>query len=173
TATFSDPGVLDTHTAVWDWGDHTTSAGAVSGANGSGTVSGSHIYTAAGVYTVTLTVTDKDGAAAQSVFRYVVVYDPSAGFATGGGWITSPAGAFAADPSLTGKANFGFVSKYQNGNGVPTGDTQFQFDLAGFAFKSTSYDWLVVSGAKARYKGTGTVNGSGSYGFQLTAIDGQ
>jgi hypothetical protein len=32
---------------------------------------------------------------------------------------------------------------------------------------------LVVSGPKAQYKGTGTVNGAGSYGFLLTATDGQ
>src|SRR5437868_6808474 len=37
----------------------------------------------------------------------------------------------------------------------------------------TAHAWLVVSGAKARYRGTGTVNGAGSYGFELTAWDGQ
>jgi hypothetical protein len=31
----------------------------------------------------------------------------------------------------------------------------------------------VVAGAKAQYKGTGTVNGAGNYGFLLTATDGQ
>jgi len=31
----------------------------------------------------------------------------------------------------------------------------------------------VVAGARAQYKGTGQVNGKGSYGFLLTAIDGQ
>jgi hypothetical protein len=45
--------------------------------------------------------------------------------------------------------------------------------VAGFAFESTSYQWLVVAGAKAQYKGTGTVNGLGVYGFLLTATDGQ
>ena len=35
------------------------------------------------------------------------------------------------------------------------------------------YQWLVVSGAKAQYKGSGTVNGTGDYGFLLTATDGQ
>ena len=29
SATFTDPGTADTHTAVWDWGDGTTSAGTV------------------------------------------------------------------------------------------------------------------------------------------------
>src|SRR5439155_11096764 len=40
-------------------------------------------------------------------------------------------------------------------------------------FKSTAYEWLVVSGAKARFRGTGSVNGVGGYGFELTAWDGQ
>src|SRR5947207_13665419 len=49
---------------------------------------------------VTLTVRDDDTASCQSVFQYVVVYDPSAGFVTGGGWINSPARAYAAAPAL-------------------------------------------------------------------------
>ncbi|MFS0638330.1 choice-of-anchor L domain-containing protein [Mesobacillus foraminis] len=60
TAKFTDPGVLDTHTAVWDWGDGTTSNGAVTEANGSGSAAGKHLYTKPGVYNVTVTVTDKD-----------------------------------------------------------------------------------------------------------------
>ena len=43
----------------------------------------------------------------------VPVYDPSGGFVTGGGWINSPAGAYAPNPSLTGRATFGFNTKYQ------------------------------------------------------------
>ena len=42
----------------------------------------------------------------------LAVYDTGGGFVTGGGWITSPPGAYASDPQLTGKAQFGFVSKY-------------------------------------------------------------
>jgi hypothetical protein len=102
-----------------------------------------------------------------------VVYDPTAGFVTGGGWIDSPAGAYAGDPSLAGKATFGFVAKYQKGANIPTGQTQFQFHAAGLDFKSTSYQWLVIAGAKAQFKGWGTINGEGNYGFLLTAIDGQ
>jgi len=103
----------------------------------------------------------------------LAVYDPSAGFVTGGGWIDSPAGAYKADESLTGKATFGFVSKYQKGANVPTGQTEFQFRVANLNFHSTSYEWLVVAGARAQYKGSGTINGAGDYRFMLTAIDGQ
>ncbi|TWU33899.1 Ig-like domain-containing protein [Novipirellula artificiosorum] len=173
SASFSDPGSADTHTAFWDWGDGSTSVGSVSMTAGSGLVSGSHAYASAGVYTVQLTVTDNDMGSAHSIYQYVVIYDPSAGFVTGGGWIQSPAGAFAADPTLTGKASFGFNSKYKKGASVPVGNTEFQFKIADFKFKSTSYEWLVVSGAKARFRGVGSVNGVGDYAFELTAWDGQ
>ena len=70
-----------------------------------------------GTYTVHLVVCDKDGGEGIGVSKgFVVVYDPSAGFVTGGGWIDSPAGALAGpNPSPVGKGRFGFVSKYQNG----------------------------------------------------------
>ena len=61
-ALFTDPGTLDTHTATIDWGDGTTvSTGGVDEANGSGAVSGSHIYPNPGEYIVLVTVTDDDG----------------------------------------------------------------------------------------------------------------
>ena len=168
-ASFTDPDPNDNHTAIWDWGDTTASPGVVDQAADS--VSGTHIYTAAGVYTVTLTVTDNHSASGQSIFQFVVIYDPSAGFVTGGGWIDSPAGAYIPDPSLTGKANFGFVSKYKKGKSVPSGQTQFQFKTANLNFHSGTYEWLVITNHKAMYKGTGTINNAGNYGFQLTAID--
>ena len=68
----------------------------------------------------------------------MVVYDPNAGFVTGGGWIQSPAGAHAADPALTGKANFGFVAKYQKGANVPNGNTEFQFQAGNLNFKAAA-----------------------------------
>jgi hypothetical protein len=103
----------------------------------------------------------------------VVIYDPGAGFVTGGGWINSPAGAYVPNPSLAGKANFGFVSRYHYGAMVPTGNTEFQFKTGSLNFHSTSYEWLVVAGKKAQYKGSGKINGTGEYDFMLTAIDGQ
>jgi hypothetical protein len=106
------------------------------------------------------------------VYQFIVVYDPAGGFVTGGGWIMSPEGAcpdFCG--GATGKANFGFVSKYKKGASTPTGQTEFQFKAGDLNFHSSSYDWLVVAGANAKYKGVGTVNGGGNYGFMLTATD--
>ncbi|OGM10613.1 hypothetical protein A2Z67_05310 [Candidatus Woesebacteria bacterium RBG_13_36_22] len=173
SASFSDPGVLDTHTASWDWGDGNIVTGTITELNGSGSVSDSHQYTVSGVYTVTLTVTDKDGGVGTNQYQYVVVYDPQGGYVTGAGTINSPIGAYTLDPTLSGLAHFGFNSKYEHGANIPTGKTRFRFQVAGLRFESTNYDWLVVAGAKAMYKGVGTINDSGNYGFMLSAIDGQ
>jgi len=172
-ATFTDLNSLDVSIAMWDWGDDSTSVGTVNEAQGSGIVAGSHTYTTPGVYTVRLNVTDSDGNVVTTEFHFVVVYDPEGGFVTGGGWINSPVGAYSPDPSLTGKATFGFVSKYLKGAKTPSGQTEFVFKVANLVFHSSTYDWLVVAGARAQYKGTGTINGQGSYGFLLSAIDGQ
>ena len=90
-----------------------------------------------------------------------MVYDPDGGFATGGGWIWSAAGAYKSNEALKGKANFGFVSKYKKGANVPTGNTEFQFRAGDLNFHSSSYDWLVVNqgGTNAQFKGSGTING--------------
>ncbi len=142
SATFIDPNPDDTHTAVWGWGDDdicntgTDIDCTLTKSAGSGSVTGSHTYTAAGVYTVTLTVTaEADNSEAdnshEAVFQFAVVFDPDGGgFVTGGGWIDSPQGAgyFAeCTTDTTGKANFGFVSKYKKGANVPTGNTEFNF----------------------------------------------
>ena len=127
----------------------------------------------AGVYTLTLRVKDDDGGEATASVM-IVVYDPSAGFVTGGGWINSPAGAYVADANLSGKATFGFVSKYKKGANIPEGNTEFQFHAGGMNFHSSTYQWLVVNqaGTNAQFKGTGTLNGAGSYTFMLWATDG-
>ncbi len=129
---------------------------------------------AVGVYSICLRGSDSVGnLGAPECALLVAVYDPNGGFVTGAGWFNSPAGAFTANPSLTGKANFGFVAKYQHGANIPSGNTEFQFKAGDLNFHSTSYDWLVVAGGKAKYKGSGTINGAGDYAFQLTATDGQ
>ncbi len=88
-------------------------------------------------------------------------------------------GQEGSTPTLTGKATFGFVSKYQKGATVPTGNTEFRFQAGGFNFHSDTYDWLVVNqgGDNAQFKGSGTVNGAldsngNAYKFMLWAGDG-
>ncbi len=127
---------------------------------------------AAYVHEIEFRVTDKADNVTMSDKQLLVVFDPDGGFVTGGGWIMSPQGAYAKDPTLTGKANFGFVSKYLKGANVPTGNTQFVFSAGGLNFHSTSYEWLVISGSKAQYKGYGVLNGESGYQFMLTATDG-
>jgi hypothetical protein len=154
--------------ATWTWGDGTANTEINPGSE----ITGTHTYSQAGVYLISLTITDICGETASATYEYVVVYDPSGGFVTGGGWIHSPAGAYIEDVTAEGKANFGFVSKYKKGAHVPDGQTQFQFHAVKFNFHSTSYEWLVVAGHKAQYKGEGKLNGVGGYGFMLSVVDG-
>ncbi len=127
-----------------------------------------------GVYTLVVSAKDAAGNEAEETV-FFVGYDPTGGFVTGGGWIDSPSGAYTPDDpeddDLTGKANFGFISKYKKGASVPTGQTEFVFQAGDLNFHSSSYDWLVVAGAKAMFKGVGTINGAGDYGFMLSAVD--
>lgn len=169
SANFTDPDLGDIHTAEWDWGDGIRSSGVVDEDNG--TISGSHAYTESGVYPLELTLCDATGERDQLTYQYIVVYDPSAGFVTGGGWIWSPAGAYPDDLTLGGKAIFGFVAKYKKGANVPDGNTEFQFKIADLNFKSTSYEWLVVAGHRAIFRGEGTINGQGTYTFMINAVD--
>jgi hypothetical protein len=135
-------------------------------------VKGSHKYTVPGVYKINLTIQDDDSGSDWEIFEFIVIYNPEGGFVTGAGWIESPEGAYTPNPNATGKARFGFVSKYQSGTTKPTGKTEFRFKATDLYFHSEDYDWLVVAGHKAKYKGTGTINGEGSYKFMLSAVDG-
>jgi PKD repeat protein len=156
-AAVTDPSASDSLSCALNWGDGSTSSGTLE----EGFCKASRTYTAAGVYTIQMTVTDDDtGSAAKSVM--VVVYDPSAGFVTGGGWIYSPAGAYKLDGSLAGKATFGFVSRYKKGASVPEGNTEFQFEAGGFKFHSTAMNgwWSTGAGTNAQFKGSGLVNGA-------------
>jgi len=59
-ASFVDAGILDVHTATWDWGDGSpVTVGAVNELLGSGTVTGSHTYLNSDFYTVRLVVSDE------------------------------------------------------------------------------------------------------------------
>lgn len=175
-ATYTDVGTLDTHsgTIIWDIDALSgstfatpTAATSVSG----GTATFKRVLPA-GVYTVKVTLLDDDGGTAVSTATsYIVVFDATGGFVTGGGWIDSPEGALTGSTAV-GKANFGFNAKYQRGASVPTGNTEFQFHAGALDFKSTSFEWLVVAGARAQFKGVGRIKGQvGEFQFLLTAVD--
>ncbi len=171
SANFTDPGVLDTHTASWNWGDSNITAGTVTESNGSGSVSNNHTYTAAGVYTITITLTDNDGGVGTATYQYIAVFDPNAGFLTGSGKYSSQAGWEIQNPQATGEVKFGTEAKYTTGN-TPQGKCKIDFKAGNLLFNSTSFQWLVVNGTKATLKGSGTVNGSGNYTILLSVIDG-
>jgi hypothetical protein len=98
--------------------------------------------------------------------------EPNASAVTGGGWIKSQAGAYPSDPSLTGKANFGFVAKYLDNSVLPVGNVEFQFAEGNLNFKASGYDWIATSAGKyAVLRGAGTINGEGYYQFKIWAQD--
>ncbi len=194
--TFADQGANDTHTATIGWGDSTTTAGVVNESAGNGSVTGSHAYAAAGTYTVSITIVDDDtGTVTGTATARIVVFDGGNGFVTGGGWITSPSGAYTpndpSDPDLVGRANYGFVIKKDASDPVPTGNTEFQLRLAqttgknagkdGFSttpkfnFKADAYTSLAVTTSlgKAVYRGTGTLDGVAGYQFLVSVVDGR
>jgi PKD repeat protein len=199
TVVFTDPdGIINLGFATFAWGDGDTStcpldtaacsidleAGSGDQATSSSTFTvgeaqGRHAYSEPGIYTVQLTLRDEFGQFDTATFEFVIVYDPSGGFVTGGGWIDSPAGAYKPDPSLMGMATFGFVSTYKKGATVPIGKTEFQFQVADLNFHSDTYQWLVVNQheSRAQFKGEGTINGAvaptrKNYQFMIWATDG-
>lgn len=156
--TFSDPGTADTHDVTWDWGNTNSDTQT----NVMNPATQDHTYEEAGVYTMEVTVTDDDGGSDSEIYKFIVIYDPSAGFITGGGWIWSEAGWCRLDDlcaSAEAKANFGFISKYKKGAKVHTGNTEFNFSAGGLNFNSDTYEFLVINqgGTNAQYKGSVTI----------------
>ena len=72
-ANYSDPGSADTHTATIDWGDGTALETAqVRNASGGWSAAASHRYADNGIFVVTVTVRDDDGAAASDTLIVTV-----------------------------------------------------------------------------------------------------
>lgn len=70
TAHFSDPGLKDTHEAMIDWGDGEITEGMVNEVTG--TVTASHQYLIQGVYQVTVTVVDNEGASSSDFAIFTI-----------------------------------------------------------------------------------------------------
>ncbi|OAH13686.1 family 43 glycosylhydrolase [Streptomyces jeddahensis] len=169
TAEFTDLGSGDTQTCTVDWKDGTDPTSGEVTASG---CAAAHTYTAAGIHRPVITVTDDDGGSDSTKLPELIVYDRAAGPAAGDGTIASPAGAYPGNPDLTGKAAFSFTAQYKKEATAPSGNAAFDFKAGDVKFRSTSSDWLVVTDSEAHYQGSGTVNGTGGYGFRITVTDG-
>ena len=132
---FTDPGVLDSHIALIQWGDGQTTT--IDLPAGVYQVSGNHTYASAGMYTINLTVTDDDGGS-NSMSINIKIPKPCCGFHTGCGW-----------------EKFWFVSKCKKGHTIPRCNTEFQFRLVHLNIHSHAYEQLSIIGTKVTCKGAG------------------
>jgi uncharacterized repeat protein (TIGR01451 family) len=146
SANFVDPDKLDTHTAVWDWGDGSASKGTVTEANGSGSVTGTHAYASGGVYTTTLTVSDGYHDASSTVMINVL-FDTS-----------PPIITIGAKPSVLWPANGKMVTVTGSGQ---ISDAGSGVDLSGASFSVTD-DY-----GEIQPQGTVIVGARGTYSFAL------
>ncbi|HMJ46377.1 MAG TPA: T9SS type A sorting domain-containing protein, partial [Ferruginibacter sp.] len=166
------------HTAKWLLDGSVASTGVVTEpmTNQKGKVTGSYRFTSPGVYKLQMNVIDQAGVVSYSntnndLEAIVVIYDPNGGFSYGGGWYPSQVGALVGS-NATGKASFGFAVNYKNAS-KPKGETQFEFKVGDFEFNALNFEYLVVAGAKAQFRGTGKVTGNQSgFSFIMTVIDG-
>ena len=163
-------------TVTIDWGDGSPAYVIDMSSESVSMLSAEHYYTTQDAFQISVVVDYEDQFTQISNLDFIVVSDTSAGFVSGGGWFNSPPGAYtpgdSSDEDVIDEVHFSFVSKYQKGQLVPGGSTNIRFAAGDLEFKSKSYDWMVISGARARYKGEGTVKGDPEpYKFQVTALD--
>ncbi len=145
SANFTDADSGDTHTATWEWGDGSSSAGTISG----GTVTGTHAYSAVGTYTVTLTVTDShnntDTSTVQVVVTYGVtaLYDQTKAHKSGSTipvklQLVDAAGNNLSSPSLvvhvTGISPAPPGTDFNSGNANPGDNFRYDPSLGGYIF---------------------------------------
>ncbi len=130
-------------------------------------------FSTTGLYTICVRGEDAAENVGAPECTVLPVYDPTAGFVTGGGQVYSPTGADLANPSAAGNAQFAFVSRYNSGASTPSCNLQFRFREGDLNFHSSAMEWLVVTDEpRAMFRGTGTINGDTECKFQVDAWDG-
>jgi hypothetical protein len=158
SASFTDPGVRDTHSASFSVAGTTVPA-TVTESGGSGTATAAWTPAASGIDTLTASVRDNGGAVG-SASQTLIVADPF-GVTTGLGRIGP----------LRDRVGFAFEAHYPRGAATPAGTVLVEG--RGVLFHATSLDWLVVSGRTATLQGTGVAGGTGGWSFRLQAVDGR
>ena len=93
----------------------------------------------------------------------LVVYDPAAGFTTGGGRV----------PDGGSNGNFGFSVKYVGKGANIQGQALYVFRRGDgvMRLKSNAMQWLVINGNTAVFRGKATVNDVGNYVFEVRVVD--
>ncbi|MEV4247538.1 PKD domain-containing protein [Streptosporangium canum] len=174
SASFTDSGKGDTHTATWSIGGQPVAA-AVAENGGKGTATGSHVFTKAGLYPISVTVTDNHTGATMAdtvdgKTAYVLVYDP-AGSLVGAGQTVSPAGACTLDAECAkeGKATVNVTARYRDKATTPTGE--LRYNAPGFDLRDGSYRVLAVAGGTAILRGTAKVNKTIEATYEITTVD--
>jgi hypothetical protein len=160
TAHFTDEGVRDTHTGTFAWADGTTSAGLITESSGAGTMTGSHSFTAPGIYPVRATVLDKDGGAAQREVNVIVFKIDRRDSADFPGTVHT----------ALGTATVGAGVNFKNGVAHCTLNVVIG---RSFLFAGKACDWATIFGARSLAQGSGTLNGIGAYAFSAYLLDGQ
>ncbi len=121
TASFSDPGTLDRHRVVVDWGDGSEPLDTPVPVQGSGwgSISAAHVYDAAGTYETTVQVVDDDGGVVAATDQVLITIGgpvrPVPGFAL---WATDETGTLG----LTGRDSTVEDRSHANGTLEVNGD---------------------------------------------------
>ena len=118
TGSFSDPGTLDTHTVTVNWGDGTPVQTLTSVDQLHGLFSGAHTYAAGGLYSITVTLADDDGA---SVTRTTSAYVTGLNLVNGVLYIVGTSGSDSVDINLVrpggGRAILTISTQFNVGSG--------------------------------------------------------
>lgn len=150
-ANVADPGANDVLTCTVDWGDGTTSQGTISG----GVCTATHTYAEEGVWEITVTVADDDGAEASETVL-VTVAKPNKGKVTGGGFTV-----------VNGRTSFGFVAK-ADASGLKG---QLQLKSGKHKFHGDTVTAFTVDGKTATWSGTGSWNKQAGYTYTVSVVD--
>jgi hypothetical protein len=126
SANFTDPGLSETYSVLWNWGDGNGDGGVVTGTNGSYSVTGSHAYTAPGVYNIVLFVHDGGAGSGSAAVLVCMVQQSSVATATGTG-----TAAFSATGTIEN------LTAVDPGTLPPRPDTSLVFPDGMFSFRIT------------------------------------
>jgi hypothetical protein len=154
--------------ATINWGDGATTSASLSGSN----ISGTHAYSQAGTFTITVTVKDACNVSSSLTSTVTVTGDNTSGgcSVTANGWFYSAKYAYTNSKYATGKAHFNIHAK-TNGSNIPEGKASLNFQAGDLKFDSKTLESLQISGNRVVLKGTGTLNGGSGYRFTVTMED--